>query len=311
MKRLLDCISYRLSKENWGLYQSRLKGGKMGLCLFLALYSELTQNSKVRSVAVSVLNEACRSVRSLPCSLLYGNMGIIWGIKYLSRKGILEENGEIFNLYTYVMNEYMRCFSSMPVQIVKDDRLFSGGIFMFQQWNEEDSLERYSLDEKLIGMVDECERQLKLTIKNIHEPNKMSLSMIHSILFFLLKMDEVDIYPYKTKHLIEYVPKVYCALDKNSFSDDYIYHVLMDDDVKKMDFNGLDNDALFRFVGEVGFYSLLYNIPNIFNLALNQVMEIYPSYIETLEGMLKKESKDIDSLCGWGYGLLHYKSEML
>lgn len=77
----------------------------------------------------------------------------------------------------------MRNFAS-PIVVISDE-LFSVGIFLQMKFLPNDSLESYYIQEKLINLVDECERLLTQSVNHIYNPNDISLSMLHSIQFFL------------------------------------------------------------------------------------------------------------------------------
>ena len=65
-----------------------------------------------------------------------------------------------------------------------------------------------------------------------------------------------------------------------------------------------------KFLGNLGFYSLLYGYPGIFNIALKQMDKQISSFYSKATQIIKKGNISIETLCGWGFGLLtHTKQE--
>lgn len=306
MEELLKLIYHRLIKEEWTALPEGLKGGKVGLMLFLGLYSDSFGNRYSRNLSSRILIEMLLIGLQLPCGLLLGRMGLAWSLFLLCQKGIVEKDKELDNFLNSTIIMYMRQYYSMPIQVIAEDDLFSGGIFMLQQRVEDNSLEQYMMDERLIGMVDECERQLTRKIKYIYNSEDISLSRLHSILFFLLEINKMKMYPYKANKLLNQIEGVYSKIKKNSLADEYIYHTLMADGKANVP-KGLEISALFLFMGEVGFYSLLYGLPIMFYSALEQLKDEYPLCLKKIKMEIKSTSTPTVALCGWGYGLLQCK----
>lgn len=206
------------------------------------------------------------------------------------------------------MLEYMHRYYFALTQVSMEDKLFSGGIYMLQQCGTNNSVERYIVEERLIALVDECERQLTQSIKYIYRPEDMPLSRLHSILFFLTQISEKKIYPYKANALLCHVKERFVQMKEKPLCDEYIYHFLMQDDQAIVPVN-LEDRHLFLLMGELGFYSLLYDNQGIFRSAWQQVEEKYPEFKGKAESIIKDKSTPVAALCGWGYGLLQCKTE--
>lgn len=305
---LLKRIYHRLLKEDWNALPLGLKGGRIGLTVFFALCSESFINSRARKLSGQILSNILGNSTSLSNGLLSGKLGLAWSLHLLCQKSILERDKYLEEFLGKILNEYMQCYYFMPVQVVAGDNLFSGGIYMLQQYITEDSLEWYIVNERLIYMVEECERQLNESIRNIYNHRNISLSILHSFLFFLLETHKKNIYPYKTGRLIDTIKDRYSRIEKKPLCDEYIYHFLMQDDTVIVPTN-LEDRNLFLLMGELGFYSLLYDNQGIFWSAWQQVEEKYPRFKGKVESIIKDKTTPVAALCGWGYGLLQCKTE--
>ena len=308
MKReLVDDIYKRLLNEDWKDLPPYLKGGQMEMCMFMALYSEYRNSRKARSLSAKILPEVIKLIQYLPNRLLDGKTGIAWGMKFLFNNAILEEDDTIRNIHSNIQNECLNYCFVTPIYLPEKEYLFSIGIYWAQLFKQEDSLERYIIEERLLALVDECNRQLHCTIKGIYSPKDMSLSMLHSILYFLKKMNKEHIDSYQTQKLIESVENIYNQIKSKELLDDYIYHVL----IKKTNALPPNYTANFylKFLGNLGFYSLLYNYPDIFSTAQKQLNEQRPSFYSEATRIIKKENISIETLCGWGFGLLTHTKQ--
>lgn len=304
---LVDDIYKQLINEDWKHLPPYLKGGKMGMGMFMALYSEYKNCRKARNVSAQILPEVLKSMHNLPNHILNGKAGIVWGIKYLSKKNILEEDHTIRSTYRNIWNEFLECCFMTPLYLPENESLFSIGIYSAQLFKQEDSLERYIVEERLLALIDECDRLLHNTIRGIYSPKDMSLSMLHSILYFLQKMNKEGIYSYLTQKLIESTDNIYSTIKSKEISDDYIYHILKEKE-KTLPKNRKTNFYI-DFLGNLGFYSLLYENPDIFNTTLNQLKEQnLSSFTETIQ-LIRKGNISIETLCGWGFGMLTNKKQ--
>lgn len=304
MNTLLKHIYDRLRKEDWPVLPSSLKDGKIGLMLFFALYSEHTGNSRSRKLSATILSDLVSDTGRQDLGLLSGKLGMPWSLNLLIQEGILEKDELLDRYLSATVNECAYPLYFIPIQVT-DDRVFDWGLYMLRKHTENDSLERYATDERLINLTDGCERLLTSPVKYIHDPEKMPLSMLHSLLFFLQNMKEKKIYPYKAGLLIEKVKEKHARMEKQPLCDEYIYRSLSGEAILP---EGLTDSELFRFMGEIGFYSLLYGKRNMFLSALEQLDEAYPDFLRRIHSIIKDAAVTTGQLCGWGYGLLSCKT---
>ena len=143
-----------------------------------------------------------KELNNQPYSLLKGRLGVSWGIQYLANKNILELDDEVMKFRSIGMQDCMSYRLLAPIPMSKDDLIFSSGIYMSQLRMPKDSSEQYTHNERIIILLDECDRLLLHSIPLIYTPSEMSLSMLHSILYFLLQADKTDVYPFLTRKLL-------------------------------------------------------------------------------------------------------------
>lgn len=196
----------------------------------------------------------------------------------------------------------MRNFAS-PIVVISDE-LFSVGIFLQMKFLPNDSLESYYIQEKLINLVDECERLLTQSVNHIYNPNDISLSMLHSIQFFLQECIRKKISTYKASILFPQIEAKYIQLVNKPSHHDFIYH-FFNDDSQKPSICPMDNIAYFNFMGEIGFYSLLYGRVKLFRQVLDNILSQYPNFLQTASHLVSYGDVSLTTLLGWGYGLLH------
>lgn len=305
MEVQLKHIYNRLKQMDWTTLPLGLKDGKTGLMFFFALYSEYAKSHRSRKLSAALLSELTGRYRNEPLGLLYGKLGIAWSLSVLEQKGILESDESLKENLSAIINELVYHYYFMPVQVTEDG-IFDSGLYMLQQRCKEDSLQRYIMDEKLINLVDECERMLTFSVKYVYNSDDMPLSMFHSLLFFLQNMKEKKIYIHKAGLLISKVEEKYVWMKKKSLWDEYIYLSLQGKDILP---TGLTDAELFRFMSELGFYSLLYGRRNIFFSAWKQLDKVYQGFNKRVFSFIKDAATPVSELYGWGYGLLQCKTD--
>lgn len=151
--------------------------------------------------------------------------------------------------------------------------------------------------------MEECDRQLTKKIKYIYTPQKIHLSMIHSMLFFVNECDRNHIYPYMSEQIKSHIYRLYANYKDSTSADNYIYHFLMKDKEESFPSN-FDVRKLFDFMGYLGYFSLIYKEPDIFNSAYNHLLNVYPHYTENVSVSIADGSFNESMVCGWGIGLL-------
>lgn len=292
MEKTLDAIYRRLVRIQSEPLVAGLRSGKAGLLLFMALYSEWKNHGRARSVSARLLAEVTHEAYSLPTRLVDGSWGILWTLQYLCDKGILETDDVIQRMLHQLTFTCRTFHMAVPVRVIPEDGVFSEGICTLAQWKDEDILERYVTEERLIGLVDECERLLTMEIPGIHRPKDMPISLLHSIVWYLQEMVRLKLYPYRAEQLLAIAAGLYPALTDTDAADRYVLTSLLSE-VETIYPEKCANETFCHILGKVGFYSLLYNRPELFR----QIWKPVPL----------SDSLSVETLCGLGYGILQCK----
>lgn len=269
-----------------------LRNGKAGVMLLMALYSEWEKHEKARNISASLLAEVVKRTHTLPARLMDGSWGILWTLQHLCDKGILETDDAIRRILHQLTFSCRTSHMAVPVRVIPEDGLFSEGICTLAQWKDEDALERYVTEERLIGLVDECERLLTMEVPGIHRPKDMPFSLLHSIVWYLQEMVRLKLYPYRAEQLLAIAAELYPTLTDTDAADRYVLASLLA--ATETEFpKETDIIEYRRILGKVGFYSLLYNRPELFR----QLWKPVPL----------SDSLSVETLCGLGYGILQCK----
>lgn len=280
-----------------------LKNGKIGLALFLALYSEYFHNLHARNLTEKILELLINDKKISSDTLLDGKLGLAWALLYLNRKEIIDNRsitstGIVNNIY----KEFnMRYFAS-PIPVI-NDKLFSVGIFLQMKLSSEDSLENFYVHEKLINLVDECERLLTQSIDYVYTPEELSLPMLHSLQYFLQECIHKKISTYKALSLLPEIEKRYAQLIDIPIHHKVIFYFLHNEEevphIPLM--NPIES---VKFIGEIGFFSLLYVKPQLFHNTLHNIVSQHPNFIQAASCLINNQELPLTTLLGWGYGIL-------
>ena len=243
---------------------------------------------------------------TLPARLMDGSWGILWTLQRLCDKGILETDDAIRRILHRLTFSCRSSTMVMPVNYQTEDGILAEGIATFSQWSDEESVERYSTAERLIRIVDDCERLLTMDIPSIHSPKDMPLSLLHSIVWYLQEMVRAKLYPYRAEQLLAQAAELYPLLQDTDSSDRYILTSLMLETTTGFP-KETDHGTLCHILGKIGFYSLLYNRPKLFSQYWQYLRSEHPSFFVQLREIIKKDSLPLHTLLGMGYGILQCK----
>lgn len=304
IQKLSSLIYKQLMEEDQGQLPPGLKGGQTGWMLFMALYSEANNHAKARQVSAHALMELRKGLGRRPSSLLYGDLGIGWALQLLCRRGILEKGNAVVAVLEEIHKAFMLIHYAAPMSIFADDNLFSGGLYTLGQRPDKECFEQYAVDERLISLTEECEQLLMQPLPTLHHsPENITLSLLHSYIYFLLEVHDKGVFPYKTSLLLSLAIERYKQIEDKPACDEYIYHSLLQDGETTLP-DGMKPGDLLRLLGETGFYSLLYEGRIDFKAALNEAEQKYPGFLKRACTIIKGENLSVGTLCGWGYGLL-------
>lgn len=276
--KILSLINKKLSKSDLSTIPFALKGGKLVIGLFWAMYSEETKNLRSRKKATEVLYDTIDNLELLSDTLLYGKMGVGWSLCLLSEIGVLEVDYRLKILLNNIYSLSSYSLYGHPFQLSVDEDLFSKGIYKLKQRLNDDSLIRYIIDEELIVFVDECENLLLNKIEHIYCPNQLSLCALNSILYFLREIEHRKIFPFKARLLMDRIYELYSIIRNKPLVDDSVYQVLSQKKTYHICWEDRRLSEKMYILGELGFYSLLYEDSRIFEFPFQQLKMEEPNY---------------------------------
>ena len=301
--KILKLIYKKLRNTEWEKLPFGLRGGKIGCMLFVALYSECMKNARARNLSTRMLQDIISDKTVQHYTLISGKLGAAWALYVLNRKGILEKDEALNAILTSFRMKYAIYYSTAPYQILEDDNLFSSGIYTLAQHPDNDTLERYQVEERLISLVDECERQLSQEFITHFLQSNWTPSMLHSYIFFLQTCIKKKIFTYKANFLLAQVEDLYKKQKEIPLCDELICSFFLQAETMHLPRNK-SVEELFTLMGECGFYTLLYEKPQLFHTVLAQACEQHPLFLEAIYKIIAQKDCSLTTLCGWGYGLL-------
>ena len=303
--------------DNYGLLD-----GKMGIALFLFKYYQLKKPEKVEEEVGVIVEDVWEYVNLnyIPYFFFTGHSGIAWSLLWLGKQKFLEIDDEIVRYLESVDNYlFIQQRNKIPISIDLESGLFTNGIYLLSRCNLPDMqlYEKYSLKEKTIYMIDECERLLyrKTSSNNIYLP-KLTLKLLNSILYFLIDTNKLKIYPFKTSILLKYsCTKISEVIKHSDIQDILTLKCLLSDineDIGNIDtiitdlnkyINKHKRHALnaFDVLSESGFYSLVYSNEIIFKDAYSFIEQQNNNFLDKI---IETKTLSLKDLLGIGHGLL-------
>ena len=183
-----------------------LLNGKMGIAIFLFQYSRYLKNKMFELYAGELIDEIYEEINvNTPVTFADGLTGIGWGIEYLVRNKFVDaDTDEVLAemddvIYKHRLNN--------PILLISGNDLFGYGFYhiarLLGHKIDDDNLNTLMKKHHLIFLTDECERLL--IYKRYLDFNILSLSIrtINSILWFLLEMHKLGLFPYKVNKLVD------------------------------------------------------------------------------------------------------------
>ncbi len=292
--RILNTLLNRLP----GDLPINLMGGKTGLLLFTSLYSSLFEDERLRDISEKIFNCALKDAKYFNRSFLTGSLGFVWAVNHLKELDIIESTPNLEKDLKGILN--LKPLNNIaPVYIPAPGIFYDEAITVLSFLNEEETLQRYSFQERLIGIVDDCERLLTYTIPGLYDPADMKCSFLHSMVYFLMRVNEIGIYPTKTRKIIDMVPwNKYLDSDKTVHSEilSYLRSRHLSDTIN----NGY-SQQFAENLSLTGYYSMIYNTPKMFI----EDLERRPDSLTKISKMLASGSLHFETLIGIGLGLLN------
>lgn len=292
-------LSKDLTRCPYGLFH-----GKTGIAVYLGFYSELKHDAKAREKTNLLITDIWNHEwETLPPGLSNGYMGLGWGLAALAYGGILTLNEALKSYLERIFTQATYAGTKGPGHIDWEDNLFSTALYYEKIRRQEDTLWRYMLDEHMIYSVDDIE----LLFEGKYPYIEIDDRLFHSILFYLKAVEQLRIYPVKTRKMLAWAVGEACPNRKRTtWLDDYICHVLGGREFSRP-LPSLSVSTKLAWLCEAGFFSMLYRNPLIFNGLMDRVRRDTPVFEKNIPAeYLSELPLGMNGLCGLGYGLLSY-----
>ncbi len=290
-----------------------LINGKMGIIIFFYHYARYTGSKIFEDYAGELIDEIYEEINTnTPVDFANGLTGIGWGIEYLVKNRFLEADTD--EALAEIDNAVYKHRLSSPVLLNSGDDLFGYGFYQIARLLghkiDDDNLNTLMKKHHLIFLTDECERLL--IHKRYLDFNIRSLSTgtINSLLWFLLEMNKIELFPAKVRKLLGYLPEYlpFCAKENEIPADHYVLHYL-----SRSAIESVSNDKiriLFKTIAK-NYNPNLNTIPDdqtlVNNLAsLNLLKLIYQPYLsleDLNQDFFKKAFNIIDNEENWNFRL--------
>jgi hypothetical protein len=199
-----------------------LLNGKMGIAIFFYQYARYTSCKIFEDYAGELIDEIYEGINTrTPVDFANGLTGIGWGIEYLVKNRFVEANTD--EALSEIDNVIYRSSLYQPFLLENSNDLFGYGLYYISRLeeseNNEDDLNTLFRKQHLIYLIDDCERILvQKRFLDFNIPS-LSIDTINSLLWFLLKMQNIRIFPAKVEKVLqslpEYIESVLNGLEDN------------------------------------------------------------------------------------------------
>jgi hypothetical protein len=261
-----------------------LLNGKMGIAIFFYHYSGYTGKENYKNFAKELINEVFQEINiETPIDFANGLTGIGWSIEYLNKKGLVSEE----KYPTLAEIDKTIYFNSLktPLILVNKEDLCSYGLYYLSRLNEhknENSLNILVKKQLLIYLHDDCEKMMTQDELFGFEVPILTTNQLNSLVFFLCKIQELQLFPIKITKLESFLPHyIKLKVEKSdSIIENFTLKKLLENlcsnitnkelinDYKniigsleeKLKFNFQYNESLIKELNILAWYSLLYPI---------------------------------------------------
>lgn len=208
-----------------------LLNGKMGIAIFFYWYGRYSDNKIFTDYAGELIDEIYEEINiNTSIDFASGLTGIGWGIEYLVENNFVDADTD--EALADIDNAVYRSMLNSPVLLDNGNDLFGYGLYCISRLHghesDDDNLNTLIKKEHLIYLTDECERLL--VHKRYLEFNILQLSTatVNSLLWFLLEMERLGLFPSKVRKVLKYLPDYisHGQGDENRYADMSILHDL-------------------------------------------------------------------------------------
>ena len=181
----------------------------MGIAIFFYQYGRYSNNNLYTDYGGELIDEIYEEINlNTPIDFADGLTGIGWGIEYLIKNKFLDADTD--EALAEIDNAVYSAMLKSPLFPNNGDDLFGYGLYCISRLhgheNDDDNPTTLIKKEHLKYLIVECERLLvhkRYLERNIQQ---MSASILNSILWFLLEMDRLALFPSKVKKVLKYLP---------------------------------------------------------------------------------------------------------
>jgi hypothetical protein len=208
-----------------------LLNGKMGIAIFFYRYGRYSDNKVFTDYAGELIDEIYEEISTnTPVDFTNGLTGIGWGIGYLTENKFVDADTD--EALVDIDNAVYRNMLNSPLVLDNGNDLFGYGLYCNSRLRghekDDDNLNTLIKKEHLIYLTDECERLLVHKRYLVFDILQLSIGTVNSILWFLLEMEKLGIFPSKVRKIMKYLPDyaVPGQEEEKSISDRYILNNL-------------------------------------------------------------------------------------
>jgi hypothetical protein len=217
LERIANVLSLNASFiENLGLLN-----GKMGIAIFFFHYARYTNNKIFENYADELVDEIYGEInKSISIDFENGVTGIGWGIEYLVKNGFVQADTD--EALSEIDSVIYRARINSPILITDGKDLFGYGHYYVSRLtgNEINDNDLDTLIKKyhLIFLIDECERILVQNHFKGFNIESLSVNTINSLIWFILEVNRLEIFPSKTNELMQIIPGFIKSLNLESIN---------------------------------------------------------------------------------------------
>ncbi len=205
LRRIADVLLLNASfLENIGLLN-----GKMGIAIFFYHYSRYSGAKIFEDYAGELIDEIYEEINSnTTVNFEEGLTGIGWGIEYLVKNGFVQADTD--ETLSEIDNSIYRSRINSPILINDGKDLFGYGLYYIKRLISrdinDDDLNTLIKKYHLIFLMDECERILVQKHYKRFNIESLSVNAINSFIWFLIEMQRLGIFPYKSQKVLQVFP---------------------------------------------------------------------------------------------------------
>ena len=208
-----------------------LLNGKMGIAIFFFKYGEYTGNKIVTNYAGELIDEIYEDINTnTPLDFADGLTGIGWGIEYLAANRFVDADTD--EALAEIDKVVYDSIYSHPGLLEKGNDLFGYGFYSISRLHnhEKDFKESDTLinKEHLSHLTGKYETLLVHKGNPESDIRRLSAESINFILWFLLELERLDLFPSKVENVLKCLPEYIFKEEyyKNYRSDWHILHEL-------------------------------------------------------------------------------------